>query len=101
MRIHLRTRLLFVSLIVLSLLPLTSALPSLLPYPLASPQGSLPLVEVVSGRGWGSTLACLGCLTAGAIIVSSGKGALVAAMLKEGSALALASCIVVCHDAIS
>lgn len=97
MRTHLRTRLLFVSLIVLSLLPLTSALPS----SLLSPQASLPLVEVVSGRGWGSTLACLGCLTAGAIIVSSGKGALVAAMLKEGSALALASCIVVCHDAIS
>ena len=97
MRTHLRTRLLLVSLIVLSLLPLTSALPS----PLPSPQASLPLVEVISGRGWGSTLACLGCLTAGAIIVSSGKGALVAAMLKEGSALALASCIVVCHDAIS
>lgn len=97
MRTHLRTRLLLVSLIVLSLLPLTSALPS----SLLSSQASLPLVEVVSGRGWGSTLACLGCLTAGAIIVSSGKGALVAAMLKEGSALALASCIVVCHDAVS
>lgn len=93
MRTHLRTRMLFVSLVVLSLLPLTSAL--------HSPPALLPGAEVVSGRGWGSTLACLGCLTAGAIIVSSGKGALVAAMLKEGSALALASCLVVCHDAIS
>lgn len=56
--------------------------------------------DEVTGRGWASIAGCLTCIGGGFYLVTSGKGAILAAMLREGSALALASCIAVCNDAI-
>lgn len=61
-----------------------------------------PAVEpdAIRGRGWASIAGCLTCIGGGVYLLTSGKVALMTAFFREGSALALASCVAACSDAI-
>lgn len=53
----------------------------------------------VTGRGWGTMLACAGCVVAAAGIVAAGPAAIVVAIHTPGSALALLACTAACYEA--
>ena len=54
----------------------------------------VPATADVTGSGWKSFIACVGCVFAGAGLIATGS--LVAAAWVPGSTLALAGCIAAC-----
>ena len=54
--------------------------------------------EDVTGTGWKTFVACVGCLAAGIGIASGGVPAIVVAASVPGSTLALAGCIAACAN---
>lgn len=53
----------------------------------------------VTGKGWGTMLACAGCVVAATAIVAAGPAAIVVAIHTPGSALALLACTAACYEA--
>ena len=62
------------------------------------PGAPLAAAEDVTGSGWKTFAACVGCLVAGIAIVGGGMPAIVAAASVPGSTLALGGCIAACAN---
>lgn len=54
----------------------------------------------VEGRGFMSAIGCVGCIGGGAFIMSNGISAVLTAAAVKGSAIAAATCVALCKDAI-
>lgn len=64
-----------------------------------SPSVIAPAQQAVTGRGWGSMLACAGCVVAATGIVAAGPAAIIYALYMPGGALALMTCAAACYEA--
>lgn len=71
---------------------------------LNSPNGSALAAApdaAASGRGWGTSLACIGCVAGVAVIgATGGVAAIITASFTPGSTVLVAGCIYACYDAI-
>ncbi len=83
----------------------------------ATPQASAPAVTIASthmsaqaavgtanrasqtGQGWGTMIACAGCLAGAAAVVAGGPAAIIIAANMPGSAIAAIACTAVCYEA--
>ena len=66
-----------------------------------APSAVLDAAVDVEGRGLFSAIGCMGCIGGGVILMSGGSTLVLAAVAAEGSAIAAATCLALCREAIA